>query len=133
MSATSKPLRPDRPIAAYERAAATIAVAGGALWATSLLTLHVVEPEFDPTWRFVSEYALGGAGWLLTIAFVATLPYDGQFGPGVCAGFVGRLLHLSYVGWTITVAHAVIRSTVAATRAQSTAAREHKFAGPLDM
>lgn len=41
-----------------------------------LLGLHLVEPEFDPTWRFVSEYALGlvilalaACGFLLAAAF----------------------------------------------------------------
>jgi len=34
--------------------------------ATSLLplaTLHVLSPEFDPSWRMVREYAIGGYKW----------------------------------------------------------------------
>ncbi len=35
-----------------------------------LLILHFVSPEFDPSWRMVSEYALGDFKWLLSIFFV---------------------------------------------------------------
>jgi hypothetical protein len=67
----SKPLLPDRPVARFERDAAAASFAAGCLFALLLLSLHLVEPEFDPTWRFVSEYALGAAGWMMTLAFVS--------------------------------------------------------------
>jgi Protein of unknown function (DUF998) len=35
-----------------------------------LLALHVTSPEFQPSWRMVSEYALGKHKWLLTSFFV---------------------------------------------------------------
>ena len=35
-----------------------------------LAALHVVKPEFDPSWRFVSEYAIGRHGWIMTLAFL---------------------------------------------------------------
>jgi hypothetical protein len=34
-----------------------------------LALLHVHEPEFDPSWRMISEYELGRYGWLMQIAF----------------------------------------------------------------
>jgi hypothetical membrane protein len=34
-----------------------------------LIVLHILEPEFDPRFRFMSEYALGDYGWLMTTAF----------------------------------------------------------------
>ncbi|MBS1508290.1 MAG: DUF998 domain-containing protein [Bacteroidetes bacterium] len=34
-----------------------------------LTTLHLLEPEFDPTWRVISEYELGKFGWLMRLAF----------------------------------------------------------------
>jgi hypothetical protein len=37
----------------------------------SLASLHVVSPEFDPSRRAVSEYALGQHGWLLSLMFLA--------------------------------------------------------------
>jgi hypothetical protein len=34
-----------------------------------VIALHVLEPEFDPRFRFMSEYALGDYGWLMTTTF----------------------------------------------------------------
>ena len=34
-----------------------------------LVLLHFLEPEFDPSWRMISEYEIGRYGWLMTIAF----------------------------------------------------------------
>jgi len=36
-----------------------------------LASLHVLSPEFDPSWRIVSEYALGNFGWVLSLMFVS--------------------------------------------------------------
>jgi Protein of unknown function (DUF998) len=36
-----------------------------------LALLHVAEPEFDPSWRFISEYALGSFGFALMLGFFA--------------------------------------------------------------
>jgi hypothetical membrane protein len=33
------------------------------------IALHILEPEFDPRFRFMSEYALGAYGWLMTTTF----------------------------------------------------------------
>jgi Protein of unknown function (DUF998) len=214
----AKPLLSDRPVTQFERSAAMASFGAGCLFAVLLVGLHMVEPEFDPTWRFVSEYALGGAGWMMTVAFLclaislltgavsvvrhihtilgylglvilavaalgfllaaafqtdpittatdgstfagrmhvlgasldyspvgmlltgwalsrtvgwrslrrplmiaasvafllmigftATLPRDGHFGPGVYTGLIGRLLLLSYLGWTTILSLAVLR------------------------
>jgi len=37
----------------------------------ALASLHLLSPEFDPSWRMVSEYANGHYGWLLSLMFVA--------------------------------------------------------------
>lgn len=34
-----------------------------------LAALHVVSPQFNPSWRVVSEYANGHYGWVLTLMF----------------------------------------------------------------
>jgi Protein of unknown function (DUF998) len=44
------------------------------LWAAALFlvlvaALHIIKPEFDPTWRFISEYAIGRHGWVMVLAF----------------------------------------------------------------
>jgi hypothetical protein len=33
--------------------------------------LHLLKPELDPSWRFVSEYAIGDYGWIMVLAFVS--------------------------------------------------------------
>ena len=35
-----------------------------------LLLLHFASPEFEPSWRMASEYALGNYQWLLTLFFL---------------------------------------------------------------
>jgi hypothetical membrane protein len=34
-----------------------------------VIALHILEPEFDPRFRFMSEYALSAHGWLMTTTF----------------------------------------------------------------
>jgi len=36
-----------------------------------LASLHVLSPEFAPSWRMVSEYALGHYGWVLSLMFLS--------------------------------------------------------------
>jgi hypothetical protein len=47
-----------------------------AMWAAIafivlLLALHFLEPEFAPSWHFISEYQLGKFGWMMCAAFFA--------------------------------------------------------------
>lgn len=51
--------------------AARIALGGAAAFLALFAALHVLEPEFDPSWRFPSEYALGSYGWVMVLAFLA--------------------------------------------------------------
>ena len=60
-----------RIVSALAAGAARLSIACGLLFALILGSLHVLEPEFDPTWRFISEYALGGFGWMMNLAFLA--------------------------------------------------------------
>jgi hypothetical protein len=48
-------------------------IAAGSAIATILLlaSLHALSPEFDPSWRVVSEYANGKYGWFLSLMFGA--------------------------------------------------------------
>lgn len=50
---------------------ARLALAAAASAVLSLVLLHVLSPEFAPSWRMVSEYANGRYGWLLTVFFVS--------------------------------------------------------------
>ena len=59
-----------RSVSALATGAARLSIACGLLFALLLGSLHVLEPEFDPTWRFISEYALGSVGWMMNLAFL---------------------------------------------------------------
>ncbi len=50
--------------------AARLSFASGAATLILLTALHLLSPEFDPSWRMVSEYALGDYGWVLSLMFL---------------------------------------------------------------
>lgn len=50
---------------------ARIALAGSAATVLLLASLHVLSPEFDPSWRMISEYAYGHFGGVLSAMFLA--------------------------------------------------------------
>lgn len=51
-------------------AAVTALVAGG-ITVGLIAVLHMLKPEYDPSWRMISEYSLGRHGWMMRLAFVA--------------------------------------------------------------
>jgi Protein of unknown function (DUF998) len=55
----------------FSSPAAAVALAATAVSLLALLALHVLSPEFAPSWRMVSEYANGRHGWVLTLVFAA--------------------------------------------------------------
>lgn len=46
-----------------------IAITGTAAALLLLALLHALSPEFDPSWRMISEYANGRFGWVLSLMF----------------------------------------------------------------
>ena len=60
-----------KPVSDIEANAARISITAGVFFALLLGSLHLLEPEFDPTWRFISEYSLGKFGWMMSLAFVS--------------------------------------------------------------
>jgi hypothetical protein len=51
--------------------AARLALGAAALFLALVLLLHAIKPEIDPSWRFISEYAIGEHGWILRFAFLS--------------------------------------------------------------
>src|SRR6185503_8028062 len=51
--------------------AARVSFAADAAFVVLLAALHILEPEFDPSWRFISEYELGRYGWMMVLAFLS--------------------------------------------------------------
>jgi hypothetical protein len=41
------------------------------LFLVLLASLHALKPEIDPSWRFISEYAIGRHGWMMSLAFLS--------------------------------------------------------------
>jgi hypothetical protein len=50
---------------------ARVCLAMAALFSTILVAMHILRPDLDPTWRFISEYELGPIGWLMRVGFIA--------------------------------------------------------------
>lgn len=63
-----------------------------------LASLHALSPEFDPSWRVVSEYANGSYGWVLSLMFLVwalsnwALAYELRSEMKTQAGRIGLLL-----------------------------------------
>jgi hypothetical membrane protein len=49
--------------------AAQVCAGAVVLFVVLVALLHVIEPEFGPLWRFVSEYSNGAYGWVMKLAF----------------------------------------------------------------
>ncbi|MCC6457328.1 MAG: DUF998 domain-containing protein [Caldilineaceae bacterium] len=69
--ATATATTSGRPVAAISRGAAFVSLATAALFVVLLVALHFIKPEFDPSWRFISEYAIGDYGWIMMLAFLS--------------------------------------------------------------
>jgi hypothetical protein len=50
---------------------ARVAVGSAIAVAGLVAVLHLVKPELDPSWRFLSEYSVGAHGWLMKLAFLS--------------------------------------------------------------
>lgn len=50
--------------------AARIASGSTIVFLIVLVALHIIKPEYDPSWRFISEYAIGPLGWIMMVAFI---------------------------------------------------------------
>jgi Protein of unknown function (DUF998) len=51
--------------------AARITFWAAALFLVLLAVLHILKPEYDPSWRMISEYEIGRFGWVMQLAFCA--------------------------------------------------------------
>lgn len=60
-----------RDVPKIEVIGAFLAIIAAAATLLLLVSLHVLSPEFDPSFRMVSEYALGQCSWVLSLMFLA--------------------------------------------------------------
>jgi hypothetical membrane protein len=54
----------------YTIGAAWLAIVATLVSALALVALHFLSPQFQPSWRMVSEYANGSHRWVLTLVFL---------------------------------------------------------------
>ena len=104
----AKPLIATKSPSTFEWYAARVSLISGVIFVLLLGSLHVLEPEFDPTWRFISEYLLGRFGWMMTLAFVSLAFSLGSAGVAVISqirtagGYIGfAVLALAVIGLLI--------------------------------
>lgn len=50
-------------------AAARLSFTAAVAFLVLLAILHVIKPDYDPSWRFISEYLIGDYGWVMMLAF----------------------------------------------------------------
>jgi uncharacterized protein DUF998 len=62
---------PANSLTAPSQVAGRVSFAASVATLVFLAALHLLSPEFDPSWRMVSEYALGNYGWVLSLMFIA--------------------------------------------------------------
>jgi hypothetical protein len=90
------------------RFAALLSLSAVAAFVFLLAALHILEPELDPSWHFISEYELGEYGWLMRLAFISLGVSCVSLGVALfphlngVSGYLGLLLLLlSATGMTI--------------------------------
>lgn len=65
----AKNIKSTNPVSAISPQAARIAFGAGISFLVLLTLLHILKPELNPSWHFISEYAIGNSGWLMVLAF----------------------------------------------------------------
>jgi hypothetical protein len=129
----------DRPVTAISPTAARLSFAGAATFALLLAALHFIKPELDPSWHFISEYAIGEYGWIMVLAFLslalayASLLVAIRSQLRTIAGRIGlALLLLSALGLTIAAIFTTDPITVSE-NAVTTEGTLHNLGGTLGL
>jgi hypothetical protein len=60
-----------KPVTAISATAASLSFTGTISFMVLLTALHLIKPELDPSWHFISEYAIGDYGWVMMLAFLS--------------------------------------------------------------
>lgn len=55
------------------RRLSSVAIMGFSVFVGIIILLHFIQPEFNPSRQFMSEYTFGDYGWLLNIAIIGNL------------------------------------------------------------
>ena len=134
-----RPAITNKPVSPLAAAAARVSIVCALLFVVLLGSLHVSEPEFDPSWRFVSEYALGHIGWMMHVAFLtlalslagAVVAISSQV--RTVLGYVGlALLGLAAVGILIAAVFTTDPQMASRGTAATLSGRLHVLGASLD-
>src|SRR5918995_1661661 len=127
------------PATAISRTAALLSFAGAATFVVLLAALHFIKPELDPSWHFISEYAIGDYGWIMVVAFLSlALSYVSLLAAirsqlRTIAGRIGlALLLVSALGLTIAAIFTTDPITVSE-NAVTTEGTLHNLGGTLGL
>jgi hypothetical protein len=128
-----------RPVVAVSSAAARLSFAAAATFVVLLAALHFIKPELDPSWHFISEYAIGEYGWIMVLAFLSlAIGYVSLFVSllsqlRTIAGRIGlALLLVSALGLTIAAIFTTDPITVSE-NAVTTEGTLHNLGGTLGL
>lgn len=88
MTPTPSPAREDdRPAVRTLRIrAAGVSWTSGVAFLALLALIHVIRPDVSPRWQTTSEYAVGGLGWLMVVAFLLSAAGYGSLAVALLAG-----------------------------------------------
>ena len=126
-----------KPVTAISVTAASLSFAGAATFVLLLAALHVIKPELDPSWRFISEYAIGENGWIMELAFLSlALSYVALFisvrsQVRTIAGRIGLVLLLVSTAGLIIAAIFTTDPITTSQEAMTTEGNLHAFGGTL--
>jgi hypothetical protein len=126
------------PMSGFSRGAARLAFTASALFVLCLAGLHVLKPDLDPSWHFISEYEIGDHGWVMRLAFFLLALSCASLGIAISSqirtvgGYLGLgMLVLSAIG--MTMAGIFVTEPVNASRVAQTAhGRLHELGAMLD-
>lgn len=65
----TEPASTTQSLSAISLPAARLSIAAAVAFLLLLAALHFIKPELDPSWRVISEYAIGAHGWMMSLAF----------------------------------------------------------------
>jgi hypothetical protein len=102
---------------------------GTGIFLVILVVLHVVRPDLDPSWRFISEYELGPHGWLMHVAFISLAVGT----TSVALAVVSQALSIAgYLGIALLLSSAA-GMTLAGVFAPASNSRLHDVGAMLDL
>ena len=122
---------------AISRTAALVSLGAAITFVVLRAALHVIKPELDPSWHFISEYGIGDYGWIMVLAFLSlALGYVALFATirsqtRTVVGRIGQaLLLVSALGLAIAAVFTT-DPTTASKDAATTEGSPHNLGGTL--